>query len=535
MESLWKPGVHGIVEYAPILQTIALSACFLALFAFLIDHVDLLLRTWPVRKLHRVCGQTLLQARFRRKLSGVELEDALRRAYYLCTKRGKAFATKADLENWIIMLPLKSMKEWCNLPASHLSFMNYVENASAIGYHTNADCQTHINSILAYNQKRHFDYLHSLALKDTSELLPSMIGNPNSKEWVKFNPQFTASNLMMHFATSLVLGTQFSRDPDLMEHITAHVLGIEDVVNEFDRCPRFLWPLLWRLSSTHRNFRSNFSIIKKKVIPEIKRRIKLLRYGDKAEGDSTMLTIFLKQALKEGLISQVENSKSEEKDIDSLFMKTLFHIYEVWGPITPVLGAMFTRCMANPEYADALREEISDSLASHGGWDSDFLAHTPKLESFLRESLRLYAPISISVSRRLAKPLKLESMNMDLAKGTCIGVPTRCIHTDPANYPDPMAFNPYRFYDPATNTCSPRASTASETFLAFSYGTGLCPGRFIGVKVCELMLAKILLNYDVKYVSENQEFPTIVLMENTWSWLDTDFTAHIRRRQQGLA
>ncbi|KAM5469313.1 hypothetical protein MferCBS49748_002984 [Microsporum ferrugineum] len=476
MESLWKPGVHGIVEYAPILQTIALSACFLALFAFLIDHVDLLLRTWPVRKLHRVCGQTLLQARFRRKLSGVELEDALRRAYYL---------------------------------------------ASAIGYHTNADCQTHINSILAYNQKRHFDYLHSLALKDT--------------KWVKFNPQFTASNLMMHFATSLVLGTQFSRDPDLMEHITAHVLGIEDVVNEFDRCPRFLWPILWRLSSTHRNFRSNFSIIKKKVIPEIKRRIKLLRYGDKAEGDSTMLTIFLKQALKEGLISQVENSKSEEKDIDSLFMKTLFHIYEVWGPITPVLGAMFTRCMANPEYADALREEISDSLASHGGWDSDFLAHTPKLESFLRESLRLYAPISISVSRRLAKPLKLESMNMDLAKGTCIGVPTRCIHTDPANYPDPMAFNPYRFYDPATNTCSPRASTASETFLAFSYGTGLCPGRFIGVKVCELMLAKILLNYDVKYVSENQEFPTIVLMENTWSWLDTDFTAHIRRRQQGLA
>ena len=88
------------------------------------------------------------------------------------------------------------------------------------------------------------------------------------------------------------------------------------------------------------------------------------------------------------------NTKTEKNDIESLFMKTLFHIYEVWGPITPLLSAMFVRCMANPEYVDALREEVSGSLESHGGWSSNFLAHTPKLESFMRESLRLYAPIS---------------------------------------------------------------------------------------------------------------------------------------------
>ncbi|EZF69767.1 hypothetical protein H105_07888 [Trichophyton soudanense CBS 452.61] len=530
LSDLLKPDIHNFNLFG-FLQLFLLCCFILVLIVLLIDHADYLLQTWPVRNLHRVTSQSLLWARFRRQLSGRELEDAIQHAYFKYTKQGKPFAIKADLDNWMLMLPLESMKEWCNLPADHLSFMNYVENASAIGYHTNADCQTHINAILAYNQKKHTDHVHSLVLTDAEEFLPSFFGNPSSKEWTKFNPIEVVSNVLMHYATSLVLGPKFSRDPILMQHITAHVLGIEEVINEFARWPRILFPLLWRLSPVHRKFRSNISVVRKKVVPEIKRRVQLLRLGESTGEDMSMLTIFLKQALKEGLLSMSGNTKTEKNDIESLFMKTLFHIYEVWGPITPLLSAMFVRCMANPEYVDALREEVSGSLESHGGWSSNFLAHTPKLESFMRESLRLYAPISVSVSRRLNKPLRIDSLDMNLPKGTCIGIPTKCVHGDPRNYPDPTTFDGYRFYDADSNTCTARASTASEKFLAFSYGTGLCPGRFIGVKVSEILLAKVLLDFDMRFTSKDQEFPSYVLMENTWSWLDTNLTAYVRSRR----
>ncbi|EFQ98023.1 SirB protein [Nannizzia gypsea CBS 118893] len=528
--AIWHLDIHDLSLFG-LLQLLFLCGLILTLVIILIDHADYLLQTWPVRNLHRVTSQNLLWARFRRQLSGRELEDAVQRAYYKCTKQGKPFAIKADLDYWMLMLPLESMKEWCNLPADHLSFMNYVENASAIGYHTNVDCQTHINAILAYNQKKHTDHVHSLILADADEFLHPFFGNPSSKEWTKFNPIEFVSNLMMHYATSLVLGPGFSRDPVLMQHITSHVLGIEEVINEFARWPKILFPFLWRLSPIHRKFRSNISVIRKKVVPEIKRRVQLLRLGEPTGEDMSMLTIFLKQALKEGLLSKVKNPKTDKKDIESLFMKTLFHIYEVWGPVTPLLSAMFVRCMADPEYIDVLREEISGSLESHEGWSSNILAHTPKLESFMRESLRLYAPISVSVSRRLNKPLRIESLNLNLPKGTCIGIPTKCVHGDPKNYPDPTRFDGYRFYDAHTNTCTTRASTASEKFLAFSYGTGLCPGRFIGVKVCEILLAKVLLNFDIEFISNEQEFPGYILLENTWSLVDTNLTAHVRSRK----
>ncbi|KAM5433173.1 hypothetical protein MferCBS31731_007170 [Microsporum ferrugineum] len=530
MAALGNFSVSHIIDYTIPYQTAALFIGVLALLILLIDHADLLLRAWPVRGLHCVSSQTLLKARFRQKMSSSELEDALRNAYNTFTKKGKPFATKADLDNWIILLPSTSMKEWCNLPSNHLNFTSYLENMAAMGYHTQVDCQTHLRAVLAYNQKRHFERIQEYMANDADEFLPSLLGNPNEKEWTKFNIGEILSPLLMVFSTSLVLGPKFSRDEELMGQITSHVLGIEDVLMEFDRYPRILWPLVWRFSPTNRAFRSNVLVLREKLIPEMRRRIKMLRSGESASDDLTMLTVFLKFALKDGLLSEKE-SVDDEKQIDSLFMKMLFHIYEVWGPITPLLLAMLSRIMAAPEYVDDLREEISGALASAGGWESDFLAHTPKFESFMRETLRLNVAIQVSVSRLLHAPLKIKSMDMDIPKGSYIGIPMRYIHTDPEVYPDPMTFDGYRFYNPTSKTSTARATTASETFLSFGYGGSVCPGRFIGVKAAQIAFSKFILDYDVRFTSKEQKFPPMIIYENTWIFPEMNVIAEARRRQ----
>lgn len=80
VRDLLKPDIHNFSLFG-FLQLFTLCCFILVLVVLLIDHADYLLQTWPVRNLHRVTSQNLLWARFRRQLSGRELEDAVQRAY----------------------------------------------------------------------------------------------------------------------------------------------------------------------------------------------------------------------------------------------------------------------------------------------------------------------------------------------------------------------------------------------------------------------------------------------------------------------
>ncbi|EFE33457.1 uncharacterized protein ARB_07817 [Trichophyton benhamiae CBS 112371] len=128
MAWLGSLSVSDIINYTIPYQIAALSVGLLVVLILLIDHADILLRSRHVKDLYCVTSQTLFKTRFRKKLSGTELENALRYAYNNYTKQGKPFATKADLESWIILLPPKAMKEWCNLPYSHLNFTRYLQD-----------------------------------------------------------------------------------------------------------------------------------------------------------------------------------------------------------------------------------------------------------------------------------------------------------------------------------------------------------------------------------------------------------------------
>jgi len=99
---------------------------------------------------------------------------------------------------------------------------------------------------------------------------------------------------------------------------------------------------------------------------------------------------------------------------------------------------------------------------------------------------------------------------MDIPAGVNLCVPARYIHLDPDNYPNPATFDAYRFYDHKTNTATVRPTTASDTYLSYSHGSGLCPGRFLGVHLIQLLFARFLMGYEFKAdPDEYQKFPSI--------------------------
>jgi len=90
-----------------------------------------------------------------------------------------------------------------------------------------------------------------------------------------------------------------------------------------------------------------------------------------------------------------------------------------------------------------------------------------------------------------------------LPPGTHVAVALRNVHIDEANYSDPLSFQPFRYVDVEKNRPGNVGRKVNLTathvdYLSFGYGRHACPGRFFAANELKLMLALMVMNYDVK-------------------------------------
>lgn len=81
---------------------------------------------------------------------------------------------------------------------------------------------------------------------------------------------------------------------------------------------------------------------------------------------------------------------------------------------------------------------------------------------------------------------------------------------DPAFYKDPDVFDPYRFYNLRTNAAYPDPNnfrsreqyqfvSVTKENVSFGFGRHACPGRFFAANEIKLLMARFLLEYDVRF------------------------------------
>jgi cytochrome P450 len=128
------------------------------------------------------------------------------------------------------------------------------------------------------------------------------------------------------------------------------------------------------------------------------------------------------------------------------------------------------------EVQSMLRAEVLNNSSTTTNWTRNAVAKLIRIDSVLRESMRLWGFLSRGVMKRVVAP---EGVTMPdgrhLPLGAKVGVTSYAVHHDEGVYKDAMRFEPWRFCGEDEASVRSRAGkynmvTSSDTYMAFSHG-----------------------------------------------------------------
>lgn len=153
---------------------------------------------------------------------------------------------------------------------------------------------------------------------------------------------------------------------------------------------------------------------------------------------------------------------------------------------------------AMPERIPELREEIESVIATDG-WTKTALGKMSKLDSAIKESMRTHTSL-VGLGRKAMVDITLSDGTF-IPKGTLVVAAMAPVHYDESVYADPDVLEPFRFAkmrgDDGEGLKHQLVNT-SYNFLPFGHGKHACPGRFFAANEIKVVLALIILNYDMK-------------------------------------
>jgi len=121
-----------------------------------------------------------------------------------------------------------------------------------------------------------------------------------------------------------------------------------------------------------------------------------------------------------------------------------------------------------------------------------------------------------------------------IPQGTFIAAAIRPAHQDKGIYtdPGPDVFDGLRFYKlrKKENTRKYDMSSTSPNFLAFGHGPQACPGRFFVAYEMKLLIAHIVLGYDLKMDTGGKGVKPPNVTMNSSSFPDPNCELMFRRR-----
>ncbi|KKY29350.1 putative ent-kaurene oxidase [Diaporthe ampelina] len=218
-------------------------------------------------------------------------------------------------------------------------------------------------------------------------------------------------------------------------------------------------------------------------------------------------------------------NKYGKLSVEELAEIQLFLIFAAIHTTTMTTINAFYTLAAMPQIVPEIRDEIRAVLMEHGEFSTPALQKMEKLDSFLREVMRVY-PLSLSTfQRKVYKPITL-SNGQFIPAGVIIEIPAHSIVHDPERFDRPDEFDAFRHYRARRNASvvspdgekrAPGAGAAAHQMvstslnnLPFGYGRQACPGRFFAANEIKMIVARAILDYEIQLADgATERYPNI--------------------------
>ncbi|KAA8641302.1 uncharacterized protein ATNIH1004_002042 [Aspergillus tanneri] len=293
---------------------------------------------------------------------------------------------------------------------------------------------------------------------------------------------------MIHFiariSSCIFVGPELSRNPEWQDIIVNYTLTFFYSVRALRHWPGFLRPVIhW-------------------VVPECRRA----RYQVRRAHDILTPVLESRAAMKQA--ANAENCSLKFDDsIEWMEEVARGRSFDpVAAQLGMAMGALHTTtelikqtildiCM-HSELIQTLREEIMNAVGE-SGWTTAGLFKMKLLDSVIKETQRLKPGALVNLERKTINKVTLPN-GMVLPCGTSVAV--ECTTwSDAETYPSPERYDGYRFLKMREqgDTTAVLSST-SPKHVAFGIGRSICPGRFLAANEAKIVVAKILLDYDIR-------------------------------------
>ncbi|KAK2808997.1 hypothetical protein FQN50_004271 [Emmonsiellopsis sp. PD_5] len=194
-------------------------------------------------------------------------------------------------------------------------------------------------------------------------------------------------------------------------------------------------------------------------------------------------------------------------------------------------GAVYSLAAEPDKFIPALRAETLEHFRD-GNITKEKLAKIYKIDSVLKEAGR-FNNAGLMAMQRNAKKKFTFSDGTVIPAGAKIGTPSLILHRNAGSYENPDTFDAFRFSKLSEAADGPQAAAkysmvgTGADYHIFGHGKHACPGRFYAVNEMKLMLASMLIRYDMKLSPGTAPKQTFIA---TMAVPDTELKVLLKRR-----
>ncbi|KAF1852229.1 cytochrome P450 [Cucurbitaria berberidis CBS 394.84] len=454
--------------------------------------------------------------------------------YNTYSSRNNIFGAPSIDRGAFVVIPPQQLKSIYDLPESvvdaHWTQSENIQAKYTIGDPEVFSQSFHVN-VIRNQITRSLDYLTAGITEEITLGFEKHWG-VDDKEWRRVAAWPSCLQIVAEAVNRVFIGAPHCRNKEFLEATKWHAEWVFSNAFLIHAVPWIFKPVLGNLIWLYgRRVRSKCL---KPMLPLIKERLsRFLQQANDPSADwdppQDGLQWLIEEAWKTGNAKYIDPSRIGHR----LLILNFVSMHTTSFTLANALQDLFSEVPSIGSVED-LREECARVLKEAGGvWTKDAVSKLHLVDSTIRESMRISSFSILALPRRVVAE---EGITIDddvhIPKGIYLATPMDAIHLDAKFYSDPTKFHPFRFCHSShvqgtrtqelyknrdgdatmppldldkTSAKAKSTVTLDDKFLSFGFGRNACPGRFFALHEIKLMMAHILLNYDIQYFKKRPE------------------------------